>query len=291
MDESIIQTLRSTRPMSWEAFKTDILKIQNKLIEPLFRGQGNQYLPIGSGSRSGWKLESSLYRIHGSSHPSFINWLKNIFNSDVKKEIEKIVRESLDIESQAHIERIMALLQHIGFATPMIDWTIDPFIAAYFAFHNICPTAKEVTIFLFDQYAWKNNPNFLTSRDHGKVKLKRPIPDLPRQVAQKSVYTYFRGGIDIYSQILGDGDKSEGNESFITYWYLSVDEKDAILYDLRKRGITQESLFPDESDKRISSLKERLEPLYEEYYSIKNQQYKRRCELVYDSAMSIRLNR
>lgn len=282
MDKSIIQTLRSTRPMLWETFKTVIPKIQDKLNEPLFRGQGNQYLPIGSSSQVGWRLESSLYRIPGSSNPSFIGWLKNIFNDVVKKEIESIIGLSLDINNLNHREKIIALLRHMEFATPLLDWTKNPFKAAYFAFKNAHPEAKEVAMFLFDQHAWKSNPGCLTSRDRRKVELKIIKPSIPRQNAQECVYTYFKGGIDIYSQILGDGDESEGSESFITYWYLSVDEKDKILNDLKKIDITQESLFPDESDKRILSLKKLLEPLYKEYCLIKNQQYKHRCQLAYE---------
>lgn len=291
MDESIIQTLRSTRPMPWETFKTEIPKIQNQLNKPLFRGQGNQYLPIGSSSQSGWKLEPSLCRIPGSSHPSFITWLKNIFYSDIKKAIESIIGSSLDINNLNHRGKIIALLRHMGFATPLLDWTRNPFKAAYFAFNNTYTETKEVAMFLFDQHAWKSNPGCLISRDRRKVELKIIEPSIPRQNAQECVYTYFRGGVDIYSQILGDGDESEGNEAFITYWYLSVDEKDAILNDIKKMGITQESLFPDENDQRILSLKKRIEPLYKEYCLIKNQQYKHHCQLACDFTRGVSLNR
>jgi len=291
MDGSIIQTLRSVRPMSWKAFKAGIPKIQNKLNKPLFRGQGNKYLPIGCHSQCGWKLEPSLFRISGISHPSYVAWLKQILNSKVKAKIEEIIGSPLNIDNLDHRERIMALLQHMGFATPLLDWTENPFKAAYFAFKDIYPETKEVAIFLFDQHAWKTNLNYLTSRNLRKVELKIIEPSIPRQNVQECIYTYFRGGIDIYGQILADGDESEGNESFITYWYLSVDEKDKILNDLKEMGITQESLFPDESDGRILSLKEQIEPLYKEYCSIKNQQYKRRCQLAYDSAMGVHLNR
>jgi len=168
----------------------------------------------------------------------------------------------------------MALFQHLGFATPLLDWTKNLFKAVYFAFESICSNAKEVSIFLFDQHEWKNNPNYLTSRDTKRVQLRIIEPSIPRQNIQESVYTYFRGGIDIYSQILGDGDKSEGNEPFITYWYLSVNEKDIILSDLKNMGITQESLFSDEKDKQILILKEKLKPLHDEYCFKKFQQYK-----------------
>lgn len=287
MDKNIIRTLRATRPTSWEAFKAHIPQIQKKLNKPLFRGQGNQYLPVGCHYQCGWKLEPSLFRICGASHPSYIAWLKNIFTTDIKKEIEGIIRPRLDINNLECREEVMALLRHMGFATPLLDWTENPFKAAYFAFKNIYLGATEVAMFLFDQYAWKNNPNYLTSRDRRKVELKIIKPSIPRQNAQECIYTYFRGGIDIYSQVLGDEDESEGNEPFITYWYLSVDEKDKILNDLKEMGITQESLFPDEGDKRILSLKEKVEPLYEEYRLIKNRQYEHRCQLSYDSVMGV----
>lgn len=263
MDKSIIQTLRYARPMPWKTFKSMIPKIQEKLNKPIFRGQGNKYLPIGCRSQCGWKLEPSLFRIPGNSHPRFIAWLKKTFNdTDVKNKMEKITGFSLNIDDPAHREDMMALLRHMEFPTPLLDWTENPFKAAYFAFKDIYPDTKEVAIFLFDQHAWKNNPNYLTSRDRRKVQLKIIKPIIPRQNAQESIYTYFKGGIDIYSQILGDRDESEGDASFIIYWYLFVDEKDAILNDLKEMGITQKSLFPDENDKEIISLKNKLGQLY-----------------------------
>jgi len=90
MNKNIIQSLRSSRPMLWERFKTDILTIQRKLKNPFFRGQGNTYKHIGNHCQTGWKLEPSLFRLPGTSHPSYIDWLKNTIYPKFKNEIETI---------------------------------------------------------------------------------------------------------------------------------------------------------------------------------------------------------
>src|SRR5690606_30650768 len=53
----------------------------------------------------------------------------------------------------------LAILQHHGFPTPLLDWTCDPFVAAYFACRedNNVFKNKDVAIFFFKMNEWKSS--------------------------------------------------------------------------------------------------------------------------------------
>lgn len=45
--------------------------------------------------------------------------------------------------------KYMVFLRHYGFPSPMIDWTISPYIAAYFAFRRFSSEIEKVSIYVY----------------------------------------------------------------------------------------------------------------------------------------------
>lgn len=257
MNEDLIIRIANIR--SWSDYKKEVPKIVEELNGPFFRGQGNKFREAGS-TQCGWRLEPSFYRSPIKSHPHYIQWLKTVMGDhECKIRIESVIKRSIDIENEDDRLTVTGILRHMRFPTPLLDWTKDPFIAAYFAFSSIKSTSNKVTIFIFDKTAWETCPNDLTSRGC-IVNLEELNHEIKRQTAQNSVFVYCRNS-DMYREIVGD--EYEGAEYFIGQCSLGIDERERVLTDLREMGITKEKLFPDEE--YLQGLRQNFNFIYEKY--------------------------
>ena len=243
MDQNL--AIQFSQIQTWAEYARHIHRYTKKLNEPLFRGQGNVFRQAGR-TDYGWRLEPSLYRNPKASHPHFIDCVKAILSdTECQSLLASTIGRNLNRDVDADRELLIGLMRHLGLQTPSLDWTKNPFVAAYFAFKNICEKSDKVSIFLFDRKAWLNNKNSLTSRDLDILRLQELDHLIPRQKAQESVYIYSRTD-GVFSELLGD--ESEGNDNFIIYCTLSMHEREKALNDLRKMDIHHDKLFPDETE-------------------------------------------
>ena len=143
---------------------------------------------------------------------------------------------------------LLAVLQHHGFPTPLLDWTWSPYIAAYFAFRDVKHdghSSDHVRVILFDIRTWTQafaQPVELTSATPF-VSMVRPFAlGNPRVVAQQAIFTLTN--VDDMETHIRRGEPQQGGLGFLYSFRLSVKERTIAMRDLQAMGITEASLFP-----------------------------------------------
>jgi len=217
----------------WDGFKKYVSALKGKRY--LFRGQGKPYRLRTSFHRTG---RADLWRFR---------------NEDVevlRKHLSAKTKHVFNLEIPDEFGAFLNLIQHHGYPTPLLDWTLSPFVAAFFAYRRISngDAAKagpneRVRIFVFDQEQWKADfqqillllfpGQHLSIGEFLAIENERMIP----QQAASTVTSLD----DIESYI-----KSKETETKKYLWAidLPVHERREVVRELRYMGITAGSLFP-----------------------------------------------
>ncbi len=198
---------------SWEAFEDEVNQIEIKTEElkksrqtigsttsVLYRGQAN--------ASPKWRLESTLerkvkkditvdtyfnlmLRIWKNSHASTFKFKEKWPN--LEKQIKDLNVNSIHLfpTAEANSDQIisfMAHLRHHGFPSPLLDWTANPLIAAFFAFENIPDTAERIAIYTFREYTG-HTQDMSSMLEPTAIEIGHNIPGIERHENQKSHYT------------------------------------------------------------------------------------------------------
>ena len=119
-------------------------------------------------SRAKWRLDTSLER-RTKNIRSVAKYLNLI--GEVRPAVETFTALQFSMPDSGHLEKIcieydrfeqnlrplatyLAHLRHGGFPSPLLDWTVSPYVAAYFAFHG-ARKDDEVAIFAYQEWAGK----------------------------------------------------------------------------------------------------------------------------------------
>lgn len=220
--------------VSWLDFKRIIEEhIKDKKGPRMCRGQ----------SDVSWKLKTTFHR--NSEGVSFAQYFELIpFIADW---VSSNVNKTIDVSDNHIRASFLATLQHNGFPTPLLDWTLSPYIAAYFAFSDVNdsePTSDQVAIYIFDYKAWtsKWHPvyDYTDNSAHVSVLSPQAMGNL-RQINQQGLLYMFTNRSDIESHIIAH--EEEVKVTYLTKFLLDVKEKPFVMSDLEVMGIQAYSLF------------------------------------------------
>ena len=139
------QKIKELTFKSWDKFKASI-------SETLFEGRGfmrGKYLFRGH-SDPNWQLTSTFDRMFASRSKS-----ERLLISSEMMQIFKRSLESHEIAEEAKKDDgiLLALGQHYGLPTRLLDWTESPYIAAFFAYNSrvlLGVTDSQVAIWVLD---------------------------------------------------------------------------------------------------------------------------------------------
>jgi len=253
---------------SWEDFKDQISKLEKvrseispadfmeKLFgETLYRGQRD----------SDWALKTTLERmapeylkvskyylllsaIHRHIVTCGITGIPNVVSG--LDAIEKAIKEEYPLPSLA----LLIFLRHLGFPSPLLDWTRSPFVAAFFAFKDC--KSKDVAIYAFLERSVKSTMSTIDNPD--RIVEMRVIGEYvvthKRHFLQQSNYTlclarecgsHIAQEFAAYEAHLANNGE-DFPEAIIIKFIIPGSEKNIALRELDKMNINAYSLFGSE---------------------------------------------
>lgn len=222
--------------MTWNQYKTWVSELVQGKISFYYRGQANET----------WKLQTSFHREANNQKITLPQYIDTII-PEVIYHISAIHNEFIDLRNEHEFGTLLALVQHHGFPTPLLDWTLSPYMAAYFAFrevHDNNPISDNIKIYIFNYEEWaKSFHQLIDLRDTMNlfVSIIRPYAKFnPRLIAQQGVFTITNVD-DMEEHIILN---STENNKFLHSFSISVKEKPNVMRELNLMGINDMTMFP-----------------------------------------------
>ncbi len=223
--------------MTWDKYKN--------WVSDLVKLKGSYYCRGHADER--WKLQTSFHREAGRNGTSLPQYLDAIL-PEVHYHISAVRNEIIDLRKEEEFAAFLALIQHHGFPTPLLDWTLSPYVAAYFAFKEVndrCPSSDNAKIYIFDYTEWTRifqQPRDLTNIITPYVSVIRPYARFNKRIiAQQGAFTITNVD-DVEAYLFSKS--SDANKTFLYTALISVKEKPYIMRELNLMGINEMTLFP-----------------------------------------------
>ena len=221
--------------ISWDQYKSIISGIVANKVSFYCRGQSN----------SKWPLQTTFHRASPITKIDLVQYLDYVI-PQLHYYISASQNEIINLNDQLEFAAFLALVQHHGFPTPLLDWTFSPYIAAYFAFRDVddtTPQSQHVRIFLFDQLKWSQTYNQpLNLRDlNPYVSVLRPhAKNNPRIIAQQGAFTV----TNVPDMSLHIQQCEKPGLDFLHIIDIPAKEKPEVMRELNLMGINEMTLFP-----------------------------------------------
>lgn len=221
---------------NWDAFKTFIEEAIKSRKDYYYRGQLNP----------NWKLQTSFHRYAEKTNATLEQYL-DIALPELQYNITSQENELFDLEDKKEFGAFLGRLQHHGFPTPLLDWSLSPYIATFFAFREVdahSPQVENVKVYIFDYQEWESNfENILELRSEKNfLSAFRPFSKRNSRIVPQMGSTTMTNINDIEAYI-----KKREEELGKTLLYqvtLPVSDMLNITNELNLMGINEMTLFP-----------------------------------------------
>jgi hypothetical protein len=223
--------------ITWENYKTWVSELAKRNLFCICRGQASDI----------WKLQTSFHRISSIINMSIDDYLKKVI-PELHFYVCAQTNEIMDLKVPDIFGSFLALLQHHGFPTPLLDWTLSPYIAVYFAFrdvNDVNPQSDYIKLFLFDNISWTSTfsqPLDLRDNSVRYVSILHAYAKYnPRLIPQQSIFTVTN--VDDMEEYISKRSEESGH-NFLFTARMSVKEKPHVMRELSLMGINEMTLFP-----------------------------------------------
>ena len=219
--------------MCWREFKDylDTNAISSERF--IWRGQ----------KKSEWPLRSSFHRHCRADSAQYLRFdLQRL-----RPYITSITKSKYDLLNTDDQIEFLGLVQHHGYPTPFLDWSLSPYIAVFFAFQNsqgVDFDTQYARIYWLNFYDWElaESAKLLLACGAPQFRVLEPVPiHNPRPIPQQAL-SAFTNVADVESFFRVK--QEQYNKEFLGVIDLPWSDRRVIMNDLRSMGITASSLFP-----------------------------------------------
>lgn len=241
----------SIRIHKWNNLKAQFGRLETAprpLAHYIFRGQADE----------SWSLE-----------PTILRYAKQVSaDTDRVLPIEQAARKTFESQASLHISDAIlrhlstdmgwwTLMQHYRAPTRILDWTVSPYVAAYFAAESCfdrpgavwaihVPTLQNVMNKRIKAAGIEidQHKTFLDPSAPDILLAREPATKTDRMVAQQGAFTVCTNVLADHAKILDEIVPENPDPAVFQKYTFPADQKPLMLHELSQMNITAASLFP-----------------------------------------------